>query len=296
MRRWGALMIVALLGFALLPEPSGAFGRRRCRPSGCNCVVSCCTSMCAPCGAAPMMGSAPSEATAVAQHAKLLMIRGRQHQIVALTDSGENDFDEVEHSGGGVASSDLGISGDDIFKGTARRVAKTIIYSGAAKPFHSVAEIFANQLQSNDEMKDLRIGKGPSVGRVTQEQFNVKVEAFIYAFRKESDNDYHVILGDAPGTPNPWYLNAEVSGIPSGGSDANRQQLQTVRKLFKDTFEVGSTGPVSYHRVNPPVPVTVTGSLFWDPEHEPPNTVGPGFAKPGSAWEIHPISNLVFRD
>jgi hypothetical protein len=43
------------------------------------------------------------------------------------------------------------------------------------------------------------------------------------------------------------------------------------------------------------VPVRVTGSLFWGPEHQPPHTVGPKDFAPGTAWEIHPISAIEFQ-
>ena len=59
-----------------------------------------------------------------------------------------------------------------------------------------------NWLPSDQDMADLGIGRGPGVDRVKQEQLNVRVKAYIYTFSKESDNDYHVILGDAPDAPN----------------------------------------------------------------------------------------------
>jgi hypothetical protein len=149
-------------------------------------------------------------------------------------------------------------------------------------------------LRSDDEMGGLGIGKGPTVNRVADEKRNVQVNAYIYAFRKEDDNDYHVILGDPPGTPNPQYLNAEVSGIPITGTDAIRNTLWTVRRAFKQTFQLEDEGPASYFRPDPPVPVRITGSIFWDVEHPPPNTVGPRDFSPGTAWEIHPISAIEF--
>src|SRR5262249_38046941 len=137
---------------------------------------------------------------------------------------------------------------------------------------------------------------GPDVDRVQQEQKNVTVTAYIYAFRKESDNDYHVILGDKPGTRNRKYLNAEVSGIPDIGTDDNRNQLWKVRKAFKQAFELGDEGPDRSYRPHEPIPVKVTGSLFYDVEHVPPHTVGPQYASPKTAWEIHPISGIEFLD
>jgi hypothetical protein len=124
----------------------------------------------------------------------------------------------------------------------------------------------------------------------------VTVLASIYAFRKESDNDYHVILGDSPTASHPRYLNAEVSGIPVEGSDDNRNALWAVRNAFKAAFHLDSEELDSYWEPNEPVPVRVTGPIFWDSEHEPPHTVGPKKFSPRTAWEIHPISRIEFLD
>src|SRR5262249_7736042 len=106
----------------------------------------------------------------------------------------------------------------------------------------------------------------------------------------------HVILGDPPGAANPRFVNSEVSGIPVAGTDANRTQLWNVRKTFKDAFGLGDTGPKSYFRPHPPVPVRISGSVLWDIEHPPPKTVGPNDFKPRTAWEVHPISKIQFLD
>jgi hypothetical protein len=52
----------------------------------------------------------------------------------------------------------------------------------------------------------------------------------------------------------------------------------------------------SYFRPDPPVPIRVTGSLFWDVDHEDPPYVGPNDFKPKTAWEIHPISDIEFLE
>ena len=43
-----------------------------------------------------------------------------------------------------------------------------------------------------------------------------------------------------------------------------------------------------------PVPIYLEGSLFYDTEHRP-GVVGPAFARPKTAWEIHPISKILFE-
>jgi hypothetical protein len=221
-------------------------------------------------------------------------VKGRVHYIVPLNDPGVNDREEVERAAAAVARTS-NIPSPDAFQGKARKVAKTKILTGEPEPVRSVNELFGT-LQDSDHMMGLHIGTGPNVDRVAEEKRNVRVKGYIYAFRKESDNDYHVIIGDAPGTPNPKYLNVEVSGIPADGTAENRARLWDVRKAFKGTFQLGDEGPDSYNRPDPPVPVEITGSLFWDSEHEPPHTVGPNDFKPRTAWEIHPVSGIEFLE
>ena len=98
-----------------------------------------------------------------------------------------------------------------------------------------------------------------------------------------------MIHGDGPDAENPVYLNVEVSGIPVGGTNANRKQLIAVRDQFKAAFDLGRTGPNSYQRPDEPIPIRITGSLFWDIDHRP-GAVGPDYLKPMTSWEIDPVS------
>jgi hypothetical protein len=312
MRKWLVFLVFAAVGLAAVPGTSEARGRRCCRPAPCYCppvVLPCYGPAWAPCygpppfvtawppcSGPPQFGPAwPSGyVPAQAPSARSVTIKGRAYQIFPLGDQGVYDREELEGPAPAVART-ANIPESDVFNGKARRVAKTIIFNGQEESFNSIAGLFST-LPESDHMIGLHIGNEPDVKRVAEEKRNVRVNAFIYAFRKEDDNDYHVILGDAPGTPNPQYLNVEVSGIPVGGTDENRNQLWEVRKTFKEAFGLGDEGPNSYHRPHPPVPVQVTGSLFWDSEHEHPQTVGPNDVKPKTAWEIHPISRMVFLD
>jgi hypothetical protein len=314
------VLLLAVLTVTLAAVPDGqAFGRRRARSSSCGCPPAM-TSPCAPFGGysaqpgcCPAPGyypapfGAPQQMTPPGQP-RAVSIRGRTHHLYLMNDPGENDREELDTTEAGPLSSTStgGIPKADVFKGTSRRVAKTIILNAPVVDAGSVAELFTTgpdaptRLQSSQHMIAKHIAKGPNVNRVPEERRNVRVSGYIYAFRKEADNDYHVIIGDAPGTPNPKYLNVEVSGIPIGGSDENRQQLWAVRNAFKETFglqdQSDDAGLNSYFRPHPPVPVRIAGSIFWDCEHEPPHTVGPNDFKPLTAWEIHPISELAFLD
>jgi hypothetical protein len=179
-------------------------------------------------------------------------------------------------------------AGEDNFRGTDRRDAKTSIVAGDLESFASISDVLAS-LPPDDQMLALGISKAPDSQRVAAEQRNVAVPAFIYAAAKERDNDFHVILGgpDALNTGN--FMNAEVSGLPTGPF---RQKLTAPRQAFKDHFGDNVPGR-SYDIYDPPISVTVTGSLFFDVDHAA-GVVGPDGYKPQTAWEIHPISSITF--
>ena len=293
MRKLVLFVALALAGLAAIPDAGEARCRRRCRPAPAGrCyypVYPCQPVLVSPCYPQPLF-LGPAQA---APAGRPVTIKGRTYRIHPTGDRGEHDKEELDKELLALgAASNIPVA--DRFHGTVRRLPKTTIATADLKTFDSVSAL-RDWLTDDDTMKGLRIGKGPAVNRVAQEKWNVQVKAYVYAFRKESDNDYHVIIGDAPDAPEPKYLNAEVSGIPTGGTDANRAKLWAVRRAFKEAFQLEDEGPDSYHRPDTPVPVRITGSLFWDSEHEPPHTVGPKDFSPGTAWEIHPISAIEFE-
>jgi hypothetical protein len=197
-------------------------------------------------------------------------------------------------------------AGPDAFKGKSRRVPKTSYLEDVpTKEYDSISALKATFTAANmmDEntMASLHIPWGTEPGADTaaadrrpQERKNVVVTAYIYAFKKETDNDYHVIIGDAPGTPGGQYLNSEVSGLPQQ-EGPQRDKLNGVRTKFKSEFSIGSSGPASYEEPEQPVKVRISGSLFYDMDHSPPRDyVGTGDYQPMIAWEIHPITSIEF--
>jgi hypothetical protein len=160
-----------------------------------------------------------------------------------------------------------------------------------------VSELIATLEPDTDMMnRKPKISHAADSDRVEEETRNVTVSAFLYAYTKEPDNDYHVIIGDAPGTPGRKFMNVEIGGLPTGddhATTATKKKLTAARKAFKDFFHLGNTGPDTYTKPHNPVPVLVSGSLFWDVEHPPPHTVGPTATRPHTAWEIHPITSIV---
>jgi hypothetical protein len=62
-----------------------------------------------------------------------------------------------------------------------------------------------------------------------------------------------------------------------------RTDLAKVRQDFADWMNKNGTVPgVSYTKFDPPIPVTVSGSLFYDIDHRP-GAVGPSDSKPETA-------------
>ncbi len=191
--------------------------------------------------------------------------------------------------------------GDD-FGGTARKAAKLSIGSGKFEVFGDISDLIAT-LPSKTAMKKHKpkIGTDAASGRVKEEQRNVRVRAFIYAASLEADNDYHVIIGRDRAKKPHVYFNIEVSGLPPKGR-TSLARLKNVRNTYK-TFFTHSQVPgihlpgMSYDFYDPPIPVEVEGSLFFDMSHA--NGQGPGpqslHKDIPTIWEIHPITKIVFE-
>jgi hypothetical protein len=219
----------------------------------------------------------------------VVTIKGKTYRLLDTADQGE--FEEKAQRPTVTAS---GISGDDTFGGTDRLTPKTTIVVANVEEFTSVAALLDGLLADFPDKDMAKMGiKRDTDTRVAAEKRNVRVTGFIHAFKKEGDNDYHVILGDGPNAATAVFLNVEVSGIPVGGTKANRDQLIAVRDQFKAAFNLGATGPANYKRPHAPIPVKITGSLFWDVDHKP-GAVGPSDMKPTTSWEIHPVSAIEF--
>jgi hypothetical protein len=197
----------------------------------------------------------------------------------------------------GVVRATTGTS-SEVFKGKFRPEAKTS-YSKAAKETATDVESLLNKLPTDAQMTQQHhelIAKDSKhenhVPRIAAEQRNVTVKAWLYWVGHQSDDDYHLILGDTSelgsGTV---FMNAEVSGLPK----ANPTQQPFV-KLRATLQQVLASTPNKKGAFVNPVPVRITGSLLWDGEHRNPHNVGPKKPvdiRPKKAWEIHPIHDFV---
>jgi hypothetical protein len=187
-----------------------------------------------------------------------------------------------------------GAASEDDFVGHHRKAAKTSIATGDVKSFDTLLDLL-HTLVPDKKMRalDPPISKDPSSDRVEQEKRNVSVRGFIYAVKFEEDHDYHVILGLDPDAAAEAYLNVEVSGLPQGGP--HRAKLKAARATFKEFFaERNVHFGGSYKKFDPPIPVRMEGSLFFDVDHKA-GVVGPQGMRPKTAWEIHPVTKIEFE-
>ncbi len=186
-------------------------------------------------------------------------------------------------------------TGDD-FMGTARRAAKLTIADAPPEPFDAVGSIVATLPSKSDmENHDPPIRDNATSERVAEEERNVSLSAFLYAASRENDNDFHLIVGQNPQGQEEVYITMEVSGLPPTRADSFTQ-LKSARDSFQGFFGQMAPG-ASYDFYDPPIPIRVEGSLFFDITHAHGRSPGPPTLHPHMPviWEVHPISTIEFE-
>lgn len=185
--------------------------------------------------------------------------------------------------------------GDD-FKGTQRRAAKTSIAKARLRTYTDL-KYLVRYLPTDESMikRTPKISKAATSDRVPEEMRNVRVKVFIYAASREDDNDYHLILGRDPSLTPELYITMELSGLPPADSKAFAK-LKAARDAFKAHFANDLPGK-TYDFYDPPRPVEIEGSMFFDIGHATGTRPGPKSLKSRmpTVWEVHPITKMVFN-
>ena len=183
-------------------------------------------------------------------------------------------------------------AGGDNFAGTARKAAKLSIANAKTENFTDVAKLIAT-LPPVSQMVALNIPTTPTSNRVKQEQRNVHVTAYLFAASKEADNDFHLIIGRNPKAGQEMYMTMELSGLPPTGSPAF-PALSAARTAYKNFFGAANLPGAGYHFYQPPIPVQIDGSLFFDATHSTGQAPGPPSLKSRmpTIFEVHPISKI----
>lgn len=186
----------------------------------------------------------------------------------------------------------------EVFKGKFRPEAKTS-YARAHKEKITDVESLFNSLPTDAKMTQQHhelVAKDSKhqnhEPRIQAEKRNVTVNAWLYWVGHQSDDDYHLILGDTSElTSQTVFMNAEISGLPPA-----KPTQQPFVRLRDELRKVLASSPNKKGAFVNPLTVRVTGSLLWDGEHRNPHNVGPKKPvdiRPKKAWEIHPIHDFV---
>jgi hypothetical protein len=183
----------------------------------------------------------------------------------------------------------------DLFTGKSRKPAKITIAKAPLEKFDDLKDLIAT-LPKESAMKNHspKIGQGPTSGRVVEEERNVRVKAWLWAHSVEGDRDFHLILGREPGKQK-LFLTMEVSGLPPASSP-HRKRIERARKSYKNLFK-GKLPGTGYVFVDPPMPLEIGGSLFFDIKHLKGGRPGPPDLRPDipTVWEVHPVTHIKLR-
>ncbi len=179
----------------------------------------------------------------------------------------------------------------DTFDGSYREGAKTSLSPAALENFRTL-RAFVNTLPGKDLMADSITGSNSP--RIASEERNVRIKkAYLYAYSRQADEDFHVIIGTSKKpTASTKYFNVEVSGPPPA-DDSSFLTLKAARDSFltKAAQNLCSSGYFFYEN---PLQVEVSGSIFFDKQHNG-GAIGPASARPADAWEIHPVSSFIYK-
>ena len=228
--------------------------------------------------------------------------------IVAVTKVGKftifhsNELDAYEEGAMGVGFAAAALpaapAGDD-FAGTARKAAKLSISAAKVQNFKDVSDLVKSLVPEAEMIAHKpKITTAATSKRVKEEERNIHVTAFLYAASREADNDFHLIIGRDPKATPETYMTMELSGLPPKGS-ASFSQLNAARNAFKKFFKNnGLPLPgLKYDFYDPPRPVQIEGSLFFDMSHAKPPHPGPPSLKNKmpTIWEVHPITAITLK-
>jgi len=184
------------------------------------------------------------------------------------------------------------LPGGDNFAGKDRKAAKLSIAAAPTENFSDVSKLIAS-LPALDAMIKLHIPTTANSNRVQQEKRNIHVTGFLFAASAEADNDFHLIVGRDPKAGQEMYMTMEVSGLPPANSPAFGP-LNTARTAYKQFFGTKNLPGAGYHFYQPPIPVQIDGSLFFDATHSTGQAPGPPSLKSRmpTIFEVHPITKI----
>lgn len=220
------------------------------------------------------------------------------YRIIKTTEMDPYDLPPNLQEAGGIGALEAAppVPSGDAFHGTSRKAAKLSIGTGNTENFADVQDLLAS-LPADQSMINHHppISDTASSTRATEEKRNIRVRAFLYAAKRETDNDFHLIIGRDRRLAPHLYMTMELSGLPTHSS-GTYNTLKAARDAFKQYFGIHLPG-TRYEFYDPPRPVVIEGSLLFDIHHATGPHPGPpslGADMP-TIWEVHPITSITFE-
>lgn len=156
------------------------------------------------------------------------------------------------------------------------------------------------------ELNQIKPGPLDTGGRMEVEKKQYTVRGFLSYFKDEEDGDYHVVIADKPGEfthgeapPNGRSMVVEFpdESCFSGksGLGAKTSMLGPAQADARIAFEDHVKG-INGHKINQPIPVTVTGVGFFDRDHGQTGRATPYPQADGRrvVFELHPVTEITF--
>ena len=181
----------------------------------------------------------------------------------------------------------------ETFSGVVRGDVKTTPSEAPTEFYDHVFEVLETLPDDSEMYSRVSDYSGPDA----TENRNVFIrEALVFYIKKESDGDFHLIVGDTLNGEQINLMTAEISGLPADTTTTAYEMLKNARRQLYERYPEFFEGPKIKKYVRPTKnfpEIEIRGSLFFDTRHAA-GTVGTGTLKPETAWEIHPITYLNF--
>lgn len=101
---------------------------------------------------------------------------------------------------------------NEIFSGLSRSKVKTSLANGRSVSYNSLEQFVKTLPNDTDMIAVIRALPKPYEQRAIQENKMISLKnVYLYAYAREEDNDYHLILTNKDKT---LFFNAEISGLP----------------------------------------------------------------------------------
>ena len=235
-----------------------------------------------------------------AVHARMVIASpqtpGRTYTILRTTEIDGYELEKAAAAGLPAPGVLALVPTGDNFQGTARKAAKLSISTAPTESFKDLSTLIKS-LPADKTMASLHppIKTTATSNRVSKEKRNVRVKAFLYAASHEDDNDFHLIVGRDPAKTPETYMTMELSGLPPNTAKSHAK-LKAARDAYKGFFSANLPG-MTYDFYDPPIPIAVEGSLFFDMNHATGQRPGPQSLKSRmpTIWEVHPITTIAFE-